>query len=135
MSTRELLAPAHPGRQVVCPHCRRVLTVARRAMSTTCASCYKGVTLEDTVVRGAWSGPVATGGNVTVARGASCGGRGGLRASGDVDVQGTVRGDVASGGSVRVSSRGCVEGCVHATSLLVEPGGTLVAPTVRIAPP
>ncbi len=131
-------APATgPTREVVCPHCGRVLSVARRAMSTTCAACYKGVTLGDVTVRGIWSGLLASGGNVIVARGGVVAGGAapnarGLRVSGDVDVEGAVRGDVAARGSVHVGTKATLEGCVEAVSLVVEPGGRLVAPRVRI---
>ncbi len=55
---------------------------------------------------------------------------GGIETASDLWIGGRIEGDIASGGAVHITTAGAVVGCVHATTVRVDPGGGMHGPVV-----
>lgn len=125
-------APSTSERDVPCVHCGRPIRLSPAARSTTCPHCYRGMSFDDVVIAGEWSGKLATGGRVSVRPGARVAARL-IEAAQSVDVAGTVEGRLLTRATLRVHPDGAVRGEVHARAIEVPRGATLDA-DLRIAP-
>ena len=89
------------SKEVICTHCRKACTVAKRAMSVVCPSCRKRLILEDYRIKNYTSvRELVTCGDIMVDR------RGHVRAcikAGTLTVKGQVQGDVRARGLVKIS--------------------------------
>jgi len=123
-----------PTRTVTCYHCRRPVTISAFAISATCPGCYKGLVLDDLVVREVhWAGKLRTCGRVIVERKGRVIGRL-VQAALGVEVEGIVEATVVSGGPVVVKTSAKLSGDCRAPRLIVEPGATISGGHFHIGP-
>ncbi len=109
-------------RDVVCIYCGNHNEVAQRAMSIFCAHCHKRLILEDYIIK-TFQGlkGYSTCGNVTVEK------KGQVSAfvqAKNLDVKGSVKGNVEVLGKIDVASTGVLVGDVAAPALEVHEGAT-----------
>lgn len=129
-------APANDPRtrSVTCYHCRKPVTISAFALSATCPGCYKGLVLDDLVVRDVhWAGKLRTCGKVVVERRGRVIGRLVQAASG-VEVEGVVEATVVSGGTVVVKNAAKITGDCRAPRIVIEPGATIAGGHFHIGP-
>jgi len=109
-----------------CYHCGHRIAMSAAARSVTCPSCYRGLVLDDLIVRDAVSGAkLITCGRVVVERKGRAVTRH-INARDGVDIEGEVQAQVSSGGVVHVGARGCIRGDIAAASLVADPGSVVV---------
>lgn len=125
-----------PGqRGIACYHCHERIQAPAAARSFGCPKCHRGVALDDiTVGDSGWSGLLNTCGRIFIRPRARTITRV-VHAGEGIEVLGVLEANVRSGGPVVVGSRGRLIGQVNATSVWIDPGGTLDSPMMRIAPP
>jgi len=114
-----------PKRTIMCYHCRHRFEVPVRAMSTSCPKCYKGLVIEDVVIKTAHAvRKVQTCGKVLVeAKGRLIATS--VEAAQGVEVLGVLEGSVTSGGPVRIGPSAQWKGDLKAPSLRVELGARI----------
>lgn len=123
-----------PTRRVTCYHCRKPVTISAFAISATCPACYKGLVLDDLVVRDVhWAGKLRTCGKVLVERKGRVVGRL-VQAAQGVEVQGIVEATVVSGGTVIIKTAARLSGDCRAPRLIIEPGATIAGGHFHIGP-
>ncbi len=121
-------------RWIGCYHCGERLKAPAIARSFGCPKCHRGISLDDiTVQDSGWSGMLNTCGRIfirprvrTITRN--------VHAGDGIEVLGVLEANVRSGGPVVVGAHGRLKGSVQATSLWIDPGGTLECPMLRIGP-
>ncbi|MBM4109472.1 MAG: polymer-forming cytoskeletal protein [Phycisphaerae bacterium] len=132
-----------PTRTIQCYHCGRAAALSVAARSTTCAGCYRGLTLDDLVVSGRHLvAKVQTCGRVVVeSKGCLIGTL--IHAQGGLDVAGRLVGSVQSAGTVAIRHTAEWEGDVSAPVVVIERGarvsgrfhaGTVLRPEASDAP-
>jgi Polymer-forming cytoskeletal len=117
-------ASGDDGITIVCLHCRREQTVARRALTVVCKHCHKSLRLEDIPIRDYQARRnIETLGMVTVEKKGHvvtehvlCGG---------IVVRGKVKGNIRSQGSVLIGPEAEIKGDVTAPALAVGAGAVL----------
>lgn len=121
-------------RQVRCYHCGRGIIVPVQARSASCPVCYKGLVLDDLRVKGTGTpGKLTTCGRIVIERKGRAVARH-VEAGTGVEVQGELRANVSSGGTVVLAEGARFAGEVCAPSLVVEPGAVIQNAMVRIGP-
>jgi hypothetical protein len=131
---RALLRGEQAGpRPIRCDHCGALHHVAPHARTMTCASCYRGLVLDDLVLRATHMGSkLLTAGLVVVQPRVRV--KSPLILAGEgVEVQGEAEGVVRCYGAVVVGPGGALRGEVFAASIAVLEGGVLDA-AVTLAP-
>lgn len=123
-----------PTKRVTCYHCRGQVTISAYAISATCSHCYKGLVLDDLVVRDVhWAGKLRTCGKVVVERKGRVIGRL-VQAAQGVEVEGTIEATVVSGGTVVVKTAARLTGDCRAPRIVIEPGATIAGGHFHIGP-
>ncbi|NUQ68074.1 MAG: polymer-forming cytoskeletal protein [Phycisphaerales bacterium] len=108
-----------------CYHCGHRIAMSMAARSVTCPRCYRGLVLDDLIVRDSVSGAkLITCGRVVVERKGRAVTRH-INARDGVEIEGEVEAQVSSGGVVHVGSRGCVRGDIAAASLVADTGAVI----------
>lgn len=130
-----------PQREVRCYHCGHALQVGERALTTMCTHCYRGLRVDDVVIRGKESfAAVQTCGMVIIHRKARVLANV-VQASMGVQVEGALRGDVISGGPVLIGAKAFWKGGCRAPSLHIQDGASVgggwfeITPNVRFGDP
>lgn len=130
-----------PQREVRCYHCGNRLQVGERALTTMCPHCYRGLRVDDVILRGKESfAAVQTCGMVIIHRKARVL-AGMVQASMGVQVEGALRGDVISGGPVIIGPKAFWKGGCRAPSLDIRDGASVgggwfeITPHVRFGDP
>ena len=110
-------------REVVCTHCDRRIDIPATAMSVSCRHCHRRVIIEDLKIKSYHAVMrIATAGLVEVTK------KGKLVASvrvNELNVEGSITGNVTVLGTVRVGKKGAIDGDVSCRSLTVQPGAKL----------
>lgn len=114
------------ARTVRCYHCGHASTLSAAARSTTCAGCYRGLTLDDLVVSGRHlCAKVNTCGRVVVEpKGCLVGTL--IHAQAGLDVAGRLVGSVVTSGTVRIRAGADWEGDVNAPVVIIERGARVI---------
>lgn len=130
-----------PQRQVRCYYCGNQLQVGDRALTTMCPHCYRGLRVDDVILKGRESfASVQTCGMVIIHRKARVLANV-VQASMGVQVEGVLRGDVISGAPVIIGPRAVWKGGCRAPSLHIHEGATVgggwfeITPDVRFGDP
>ncbi|MBI1191161.1 MAG: hypothetical protein GC200_10840 [Tepidisphaera sp.] len=124
-----------PGQHyITCYHCGAQVVAPVIARSFGCPKCHRGIALDDITVKDSgWSGLLNTCGRIFIRPRARTITRN-VHAGDGIEVLGVLEANVRSGGPVVVGSRGKLKGQVQATSVWIDPGGTLECPMLRIGP-
>jgi hypothetical protein len=127
--------PKPPAERMVrCCHCRGEVIVPGAARSASCPLCFKGLMLDDLLVRDSgYSGRLITCGRVRVERQARAVTRT-VCASEAVEVLGTLEASVTSHGTVYVASGARMKGDCRADALVVDRGAVIDGGFFRIGP-
>ncbi|MDX2017283.1 MAG: polymer-forming cytoskeletal protein [Planctomycetota bacterium] len=133
MARALLRGEASGPRPIRCYHCGAVHAVAAHARTMTCGSCYRGLVLDDLILRATHMGSkLLTAGLVVVQPKVRV--QSPLILAGEgVEVQGTVEGVVRCYGAVLVGPGAMLRGEVFASALIVQDGGMLDA-AISLAP-
>lgn len=123
-------------REIRCYHCKRDFRVSVHARSAACPHCYRGLCLDDLVVRGlppasGAPGKLQTCGQVVVEKKSAYVGQT-VEAVEGVEVHGRLEAHVTSRGPVVLGSQAQVKGDLTAPSLRVEPGAVIKGGFFRI---
>jgi hypothetical protein len=119
-------------RTVRCIHCRAEVTFPFAARSASCPMCFKGLILDDLLVRdNGYSGRLTTCGKITVDKRARAISRC-VEASAGVEIQGILEAKVMTHGPVHVCKGGRMKGDCEARSLVVELGAVIEGGFFRI---
>lgn len=128
------MSRTNTAHRVRCYHCLEEIEVSESAMSLSCPCCSKRIVVQDLIVSGTYAGTrVQTCGRVVVER------KGDLsastvQASGGVFVDGVLKANVRSLGSVVISSRARWKGDCEAPRIEIEPGAAVEGGEFRIRP-
>ena len=115
--------PRAETREVHCAHCNREIEIPVRAMSVNCRHCHRRVVVEDMVIKAYHAVlRLATAGKVEVAKNATVIAEVHVR---ELDVKGSVKGDVVAIERVSVGRKGVLEGNVSCRRIVVQPGAQL----------
>ena len=121
-------------RFITCYHCHERIQAPSIARSFGCPKCHRGIALDDiTVPDSGWSGTLNTCGRIFIRPRARTITRN-VHAGDGIEVLGVLEANVRSGGPVVVGARGRLKGQLQATSVWIDPGGTLDCPMMRISP-
>ena len=130
-----------PQREVRCYHCGNALEVGERALTTMCPHCYRGLRVDDVILRGKESfAAVQTCGMVIVHRKARVIANV-VQASMGVQVEGALRANVISGGPVLIGRHAFWKGGCRAPSIHIHDGASVgggcfeITPDVRFGDP
>ena len=127
------MSTAASSRTVTCYHCRRRLDVPARAMSISCPWCSRRLTLDDLAIRDrCWTSRLQTCGRILIHRRGLVNARV-IEAMEGIEIQGTVEGNIVSGGPVLIGAGARVKGDLAAPSIIIEPGATIEGGMFRIA--
>ena len=110
-------------REVLCAHCNGQIEIPVTAMSVNCRHCHRRVVIEDMVIKAYHAVlRLATAGKVEVANNAKVIAEVRVR---ELDVKGSVKGDVVAVDRVSVGKKGVIEGDVSCRRIVVKPGAQL----------
>ena len=108
---------------MVCTHCERAIEIPATAMSVNCRHCHNRVIIEDMKIKAYHSVVrLATAGKVEVAKNAHVIAQ--VRVN-ELQVNGSVKGDVTALERIKISKKGSIVGDVASRTLAVEAGATL----------
>lgn len=114
-----------PKRGLQCYHCRHRFEVSWQTLSASCPKCSRALTLEDIVIKNAYSvRKIQTCGRLVVEK------KGRVvcqtvEAIGGVEVEGYLEANVQSGGPVKIGAKAQWKGDLAAPSVEVELGGRI----------
>jgi len=127
------MATSATSRTATCYHCRRQFDVPLRAMSISCPWCSRRVTLDDLVVRDrCWTSRLQTCGRIFIDRNGLVNARV-IEAMEGIEIQGTVEGNLVSGGPVIIGPGARVKGDLAAPSIHITAGAIIDGGMLRIA--
>lgn len=132
---KDAKASAAP-RPVRCYHCHHDFSISIHARSAACPSCYRGLCLDDLIVKTAvpqvgTPGKLQTCGQIVVEKKAKYVGKA-VQAVEGIEIQGQVEAEVVSGGSVLIGAGATHKGDLTAATLIVEPGAVIKGGFFRI---
>lgn len=123
-------------RPVRCYHCQHDFTISAHARSAACPKCYRGLCLDDLIVKSSapqvgTPGKLQTCGQIVVEKKAKYVGKA-VQAVEGVEIQGQLEAEVVSQGPVTIGAHATLKGDLTAASLIVEPGAVIKGGFFRI---
>lgn len=125
-------------RPVRCYHCQHDFSISAHARSAACPKCYRGLCLDDLIVKTSapqvgTPGKLQTCGQIVVEKKARYVGKA-VQAVEGVEIQGQLEAEVVSQGPVVIGAGATHKGDLTAATLVVEPGAVIKGGFFRVGP-